>query len=165
MQDIGTCLWFDNQAEEAASFYVSVFAALKGGEGEHTKVLHVARYSEEAAKTAGRPAGSVMTVTFRLHGRGFMALNGGPLFQLTPAISFMVNCETQQEIDDLWEKLSEGGKKERCGWLQDKYGVSWQIVPAVLGKLMRDQDSDRPRRVMQALLKMDKLDIKGLEQA
>ena len=155
-QDISTCLWFDAEAEEAANYYVSVF-------GGDSKIVNVSRYSAESAKASGRPEGSVMTVVFRIRGREFMGLNGGPLFQFTPAISFMVNCETQEEIDHFWRRLSEGGKPNRCGWLQDRFGVSWQIIPAILGKLM--QDPERGKRVMQALLQMDKLDISRLQQA
>ena len=138
-------------------FYVSVF--------KNAKIGSIARYSEEAAVASGRPAGSVMTVSFKLNGQEFTALNGGPQFTFTPAISFVVNCGTQQEIDKLWEKLSAGGEKSVCGWLKDKYGVSWQIVPAVLGKMMQGKDAERSKRVMQAQLKMTKLDIKILKRA
>ncbi len=157
MKKITPFLWFDDKAEEAAKFYVSVF--------ENSKIKSIARYSEEAAAASGRPAGSVMIVSFKLNGQEFTALNGGPQFTFTPAISFVVNCETQQEIDKLWEKLSAGGEKGVCGWLKDRYGVSWQIVPVVLGKLMQGKDAERSKRVMLALLKMTKLDIKTLKQA
>lgn len=157
MQKITPFLWYDNQAEEAASYYCSIF--------KNSKVLNVARYSEEVSKAAGRPAGSVMTVVFELDGQQFMALNGGPMFSFTPAISFMVNCETQEEVDHYWEKLSAGGRTDQCGWLQDKYGLSWQIVPTILGKLMADKDPQKSKRVMEAMLKMKKLDIKTLKQA
>jgi predicted 3-demethylubiquinone-9 3-methyltransferase (glyoxalase superfamily) len=157
MKKITPFLWFDYKAEEAAKFYVSVF--------KNSKIGSIARYSEEAAAASGRPAGSVMTVSFKLNGQEFTALNGGPVFTFTPAISFVVNCETQREIDKLWEKLSAGGEKGVCGWLKDRYGVSWQIVPAVLGKLMQGKDAERSKRVMQALLPMTKLDIKTLQKA
>jgi len=157
MKKITPFLWFDDKAEEAAKFYVSIV--------KNSKIGSIARYSEEAAAASGRPAGSVMTVSFKLNGQDFTALNGGPQFTFSPAISFVVNCDTQQEIDRLWEKLSAGGEKGVCGWLTDRYGVSWQIVPAVLGKLMQGKDAERSKRVMQALLKMTKLDIKTLKQA
>jgi len=157
MQKITPFLWFDNKAEDAARFYTSIF--------KNSKIGTIARYSEEGAKTAGRPKGSAMTVTFQLEGQEFMALNGGPLFKFTEAISFLVSCETQEEVDFFWEKLSAGGQPGRCGWLKDKYGVSWQIVPAGLGKLMSDPDPEKSRRAMQALLQMNKIDIKRLQQA
>jgi len=157
MKKITPFLWFDDKAEEAAKFYVSVF--------KNSKIGSMSRYSEESSAASGRPAGSVMTVSFKLNGQEFTALNGGPIFKFTPALSLVVNCETQQEIDRLWEKLSAGGEKGQCGWLTDKYGVSWQIVPAVLDKLMQGKDPERPKRVMQALLKMTKLDIKTLQRA
>jgi len=157
MKKITPCLWFDNKAEEAAKFYVSII--------KNSKMGSIARYGEEGAKASGRPAGTVMTVTFRLNGQEFMALNGGPQFTFSPAISFVVNCETQKEIDKLWDKLSEGGEKEVCGWLKDKYGVSWQIVPTVLGKMMKDKNAKKTERVMKAIIQMTKLDIKGLKKA
>ena len=157
MKKISPFLWFDDKAEEAAKFYVSVF--------KNSKIVSMSRYREEASAASGRPAGSVMTVSFKLNGQEFSALNGGPIFKFTPALSLVVNCETRQEIDRLWEKLSAGGEKGQCGWLTDKYGVSWQIVPAVLDKLMQGKDPERPKRVMQALLKMTKLDIKTLQRA
>jgi predicted 3-demethylubiquinone-9 3-methyltransferase (glyoxalase superfamily) len=157
MKKITPCLWFDDKAEEASKFYVSLV--------KNSKIGTVTRYSEESAAASGRPAGSVMTVTFKLNGQEFMALNGGPQFTFSPAVSFMVNCETQKEIDRLWEKLSEGGEKNVCGWLKDKYGVSWQIVPAVLGKMMKDKNAERTGRVMKALLQMTKLDLKALQRA
>jgi predicted 3-demethylubiquinone-9 3-methyltransferase (glyoxalase superfamily) len=157
MQRITPCLWFDNQAEEAVKFYVSIF--------KNSKVGSVARYGEEGAKVSGRPKGTVMTVTFQLDGQEFTALNGGPMFKFTEAISFIVNCKTQQEVDELWEKLSKGGEEGPCGWLKDKYGVSWQIVPTVLGEMMQDKDPEKSERVMKAMLQMKKLDIKSLEQA
>ncbi len=157
MRKITPCLWFDNQAEEAANFYVSIF--------KNSRIGRVARYGEEGATVSGKPKGSTMTVTFELDGQEVMALNGGPMFKFSPAISFIVNCETQQEVDRLWEKLSEGGEKQQCGWLKDKYGVSWQIVPTALGEMMQNRDPKRTERVMQALLQMTKLDINGLRQA
>ena len=157
MQKITPCLWFDSQAEEAANFYVSIF--------KNSKIGTVARYGEEGREITGKPKGSVMTVTFELDGQAFIALNGGPLFKFSPATSFIVNCETQQEVDRFWEKLSEGGEEEQCGWLKDKYGVSWQIVPTVIGEMLQDKDPKRSERVMKSLLQMKKIDIKGLRQA
>jgi predicted 3-demethylubiquinone-9 3-methyltransferase (glyoxalase superfamily) len=153
MQKITPFLWFDGKAEEAMNFYVSVF--------KNSKVGKVTRYGEAGPG----PKGTVMSATFNLDGQEFFALNGGPHYVFTPAISFFVNCETQQEVDELWEKLSAGGRKDRCGWLQDKYGLSWQIIPSVLGKMLGDKDGEKANRVMQAMLKMDKLDIKRLQQA
>jgi len=157
MQKITPCLWFDSQAEEAMKFYTSIF--------KNSKIGKVARYGESAAKVSGRPKGTVMTVTFELDGQEFMALNGGPIFKFTEAISLAVNCKTQEEIDQLWEKLSTGGEKGVCGWLKDKYGLSWQIVPTVLAEMMQDKDAEKTERVMGALLEMQKLDIKTLQQA
>jgi predicted 3-demethylubiquinone-9 3-methyltransferase (glyoxalase superfamily) len=153
MQKITPFLWFDDKAEEAMNFYVSVF--------KNSKVGKVSRYGEGGP---GRK-GTVMSATFQLDGQDFFALNGGPQFTFSPAISFFVNCETQQEVDELWEKLSEGGEKQRCGWLKDRYGLSWQIVPSVLGKLLQDKDAGKAKKVMQAMLQMDKLDIEGLKRA
>ncbi len=157
MQKITPCLWFDDQAEEAVKFYASIF--------KNSKIKSITRYSEDAAKVSGRPKGSVLTVAFRLAGQEFLALNGGPIFKFTEAVSFIVNCETQAEVDRLWEKLSEGGEKGQCGWLKDKYGLSWQIVPTILSKMLQDKDARKSERVMSALLQMKKLDIKRLEQA
>ena len=157
MQKITPFLWFDNQAEEAAKFYTSIF--------KNSKIVNVARYSEAAAKASGRAAGSAMTVVFQLDGQQFTALNGGPHFKFTEAISLVVNCETQQELDDVWEKLSAGGAPQQCGWLKDKYGLSWQVIPSVLGQMMQDKDPMKSERVMQALLQMAKLDIQTLQQA
>jgi predicted 3-demethylubiquinone-9 3-methyltransferase (glyoxalase superfamily) len=157
MQPITPFLWFDDQAEEAANFYVSIF--------KNSKIGTVARYGEAGAEVSGRPKSTVMTVTFQLNGQEFMALNGGPQFTFSPAISFMVNCETQEEVDELWDKLSAGGSQEQCGWLKDQYGVSWQIVPTTLGELMQDQDAAKAERVMKAMLHMKKLDINALKQA
>ena len=157
MQKITPFLWFDNKAEEAANFYVSIF--------KNSKIGTITRYGEEGAKISGRPKGTVMVVAFQLDGQEFMALNGGPHFKFSEAVSFLVNCETQEEVDELWEKLSEGGEEGRCGWLKDKYGLSWQIVPTVLGKMLQDKDAEKSERVMNAMLKMDKIEIKTLKQA
>jgi len=157
MQKITPFLWFDNQAEEAVKFYTSIF--------KNSRIGKIARYDEAGEKAAGRPAGSVMTVEFQLEGQKFMALNGGPVFKFTEAISFVVNCKTQAEVDKYWKKLSAGGKEVQCGWLKDKYGLSWQIVPTVLGEFLSDKDAAKSHRVMQAMLKMVKLDIKKLKQA
>jgi predicted 3-demethylubiquinone-9 3-methyltransferase (glyoxalase superfamily) len=157
MQKIAPCLWFDNQAEEAVNFYVSIF--------RNSKIMNVARYGEAGAEVSGRPEGTVMTVTFHLEGQEFMALNGGPVFTFSPAISFLVNCGTQEEVDRLWEKLSDGGAVEQCGWLKDKYGVSWQIVPTVVGEMLQDKDVRKSEGVMKAMLQMKKIDIKRLKQA
>jgi predicted 3-demethylubiquinone-9 3-methyltransferase (glyoxalase superfamily) len=153
MQKITPFLWFDGKAEEAMNFYVSVV--------KNSKVVSVSRYGE------GSPGqkGTVMSATFELAGQRFIALNGGPQFTFSPAISFLINCETQEEVDQLWEKLSDGGKKERCGWLKDKYGLSWQIIPSALGQMLGDKDPAKSRRVMQAMLQMDKIDIRGLKDA
>ena len=153
MQTITPFLWFDGKAEEAMNFYASIF--------KNSKIGSVTRYGEEGPG----PKGKVMTATFQLNGQEFIALNGGPQFAFSPAISFLVNCETQQEVDELWEKLSEGGEKQRCGWLKDKFGLSWQIVPSALGVMLRDKDAEKSRRVMKAMLQMDRIDIKGLRQA
>ena len=157
MQKITPFLWFNDQAEAAAKFYASVF--------KKSKILNVARYGEASETPSGKPRGSVMTVAFELAGQKFIALNGGPHFKFTEAISFVVSCRTQQEVDYCWKKLSAGGKAVQCGWLKDRYGVSWQIVPTVLGELLSDQETAKNERVMQALLKMVKLDIKKLKQA
>ena len=157
MQKITPFLWFDNQAEEAVNFYVSIF--------RNSRITDVARYGDDAAKVSGRPQGSVMTVAFELDGQPFVALNGGPVFTFSPAISFVVDCATQEEVDRLWDRLSAGGEPQQCGWLRDKYGVTWQIVPAVLGKLLSDPDAAMAQRVMQAMLQMNKLDIGALKQA
>jgi predicted 3-demethylubiquinone-9 3-methyltransferase (glyoxalase superfamily) len=146
-------LWFDDQAEEAMNFYVSIF--------KDSKVGSVTRYGEAGPG----PRGTVMSATFQLDGQEFMALNGGPLFKFTEAISFFVSCETQAEVDDLWAKLSEGGEAGRCGWLKDKYGLSWQIIPTALGEMLGDKDPQRAGRVMQAMLQMSKIDVQALKQA
>jgi predicted 3-demethylubiquinone-9 3-methyltransferase (glyoxalase superfamily) len=157
MQRITPCLWFDDQAEEAVKFYLSIF--------KNSKILTVSRYGGAAAKVSGRPKGSVMTITFRLDGQDFMALNGGPIFKFTEAVSLIVYCRTQREIDRYWEKLSEGGEKGQCGWLKDRYGLSWQIVPAAMEKMFRDNDAGKLERVMKAVLRMTKLDIEKLKRA
>jgi predicted 3-demethylubiquinone-9 3-methyltransferase (glyoxalase superfamily) len=153
MQKITPFLWFDGNAEEAANFYISIF--------KNSKMGKISRYGDAGPG----PKGSVMSVTFQIEGQEFFALNGGPQFKFTPAISFFINCETQQEVDDLWEKLSAAGRTDRCGWLQDKFGVSWQIIPTVLGQLLGDKDPQRAKRAMQAMLQMTKIDIKKLQQA
>lgn len=152
-------MWFDNKAEEAANFYTSIF--------KNSRIINATRYGEAGAEISGRPKGTVMTVTFQLEGQEFIALNGGPIFKFTEAISFLVNCEKQEEIDDLWQKLSEGGdeKAQQCGWLKDKFGVSWQIVPTILGEMLQDKDSKKSEKVMEELLQMKKIDIETLKQA
>jgi predicted 3-demethylubiquinone-9 3-methyltransferase (glyoxalase superfamily) len=157
MQKIIPCLWFDRQAEEAVNFYVSIF--------QNSKILNSARYGEAGAKASGMPRGTLMTIAFMLEGQEFMALNGGPVFTFSPAISLAVNCATQKELDGLWQKLSQGGQTEQCGWLKDKYGVSWQIVPAIIGQMMTDPDPRKSERVMGALLQMKKIDMDALKQA
>src|SRR5438876_6915363 len=156
-QKITPFLWFDDKAEEAATFYCSIF--------ENSKVGQITRYDEEAAKPTGRPAGSVMVVEFQLEGQQFVALNGGPLFKFTEAVSLVVNCETQEEVDYFWSKLSAGGEESRCGWLKDKFGLSWQVVPAVLTEMLADKDTAKAKRVMHAMLQMDKIEIPALEKA
>jgi len=153
MRKITPFLWFDGQAEDAANFYTSIF--------KNSKIGAVRRYGEAGPE----PKGSVMSVEFQLEGEEFVALNGGPQFKFTPAVSLFVNCETQQEVDDLWARLSEGGATNRCGWLTDKFGLSWQIVPTVLGRLLADKDPQKSARVMNAMLQMTKLEIGGLELA
>ncbi|HSO75506.1 MAG TPA: VOC family protein [Blastocatellia bacterium] len=153
MKKIAPFLWFDNNAEEAMHFYVSIF--------KNSEVLSVTRYGEAGPG----PTGTVMTATFQLDGLELIALNGGPHFKFTEAISLSVNCETQEEVDELWEKLSEGGEKGRCGWLKDKYGLSWQVNPTVLGEMLKDNDPEKAKRVMAAMLLMDKIDIETLKQA
>jgi predicted 3-demethylubiquinone-9 3-methyltransferase (glyoxalase superfamily) len=157
MQKITPFLWFVNEAEEAVNFYVSLF--------KDARIVSVTRYGEAAAKAAGRPEGSVMTIEFQLAGQTFVALNGGPVFTFSPAISLLVNCETQEEIDELWERLSAGGEKGECGWLKDRFGVSWQIAPARLAEMLQDQDPQKTERVMQAMLHMKKIELEALEWA
>lgn len=157
MQKIHPCLWFDRQAEEAAKFYVSIF--------KNSKVGKITRYGDAASAASGQPKGSVLTVSFQLDEHEFTALNGGPQFKLSEAVSFVVNCETQKEVDELWEKLSSGGQIQQCGWLKDKYGLSWQIVPTVLFELLDDKDAAKVERVMQALMQMKKIDVRELKRA
>ena len=153
MKNIIPSLWFDNNAEEAVNFYISIF--------KNSKTGRIARYGE----VGPGPAGTVMTIEFSLDGEEFLAINGGPYFNFTPAISFMVPCDTQEEIDRLWDQLSEGGTTEQCGWLKDKYGVSWQIVPSILGDMIQDKDTEKAQRVMKVMLQMNKLDIQALKNA
>jgi predicted 3-demethylubiquinone-9 3-methyltransferase (glyoxalase superfamily) len=159
MQKITPFLWFDNQTEEAVNLYTSVF--------DNSKIVSVSRYGKEAAKASGRPEGTVMTMAFQLAGQEFVALNGGPQFKFTEAISFVVNCESQDEVDYYWTKLSEGGdeKAQQCGWLKDRYGISWQIVPSILGELLNDPDPEKSKRVMEAMLQMKKIEIAALKKA
>ncbi|HEX2134636.1 MAG TPA: VOC family protein [Microvirga sp.] len=157
MSKIAPCLWFDDRAEEAARFYVSAFREC----GQDAALGEVLRYGE----SGHRPKGSVLSVAFTLAGQDFIALNGGPHFTFSPAISLFVKCSDQDEVDWFWTRLSEGGTTERCGWLKDRFGVSWQIVPTVLGEMLRDPDSARSERVMTAVLQMTKLDIAALQQA
>jgi predicted 3-demethylubiquinone-9 3-methyltransferase (glyoxalase superfamily) len=159
IQKITPCLWFDDQAEEAAKFYTAIFS--------NSKITSIARYGEAGHEVHGRPAGSVMTVAFELDGHSFTALNGGPLFKFNESISFQVSCETQEEVDYYWEKLSEGGDRnaQQCGWLKDKYGASWQVVPNVLRKMLADPDSEKSQRVMKSMLQMKKIDIEELKRA
>jgi predicted 3-demethylubiquinone-9 3-methyltransferase (glyoxalase superfamily) len=153
MQKILPCLWYDNQAEEAARFYTSIF--------KDSEIEDISYTGDQGAGTKN----SVLMVTFQINGQEVMALNGGPTFKFTPAMSFFVSCEDQEEVDYYWEQLSEGGEKGQCGWLTDKYGLSWQIVPTLLGVLLSDKDADKSARVMQAMLQMRKLDIEKLQQA
>ena len=158
-QRIAPCLWFDHQAEEAATFYVSVF--------KNSKILSVTRYGKAGYEIHKRPAGSVMTVAFELDGQALTALNGGPVFTFNEAVSLQVNCDTQAEVDYYWEKLSKGGdpKAQQCGWLKDKYGLSWQVVPTVLPEMLKDHESPKAQRGMEAMLRMKKIDIGELERA
>jgi predicted 3-demethylubiquinone-9 3-methyltransferase (glyoxalase superfamily) len=156
-QKITPCLWFDSQAEEAAKFYTSIF--------KNSKIEATTYYDEESSKAAGRPKGSVLTVDFQLEGQSFMALNGGPVFKFTEAVSFVVNCENQKEVDYFWEKLTAGGQEIECGWLKDKFGLSWQVVPTVMMEMLKDKDAQKSQRAMAAMLKMKKLDIAELERA
>ena len=158
MQKITPMLWFDNQAEEAGRFYTSIF--------KNSKIKSVTRYGDAGAQAAGRPKGSVMTVSFEIEGQEFVGLNGGPAFKFSEAISFVVNCKTQHEVDEMWAKLTaDGGEPGPCGWLKDKYGLSWQVVPTVLSELLESKDAKKAERVMAVMLKMSKLDIAALEQA
>jgi predicted 3-demethylubiquinone-9 3-methyltransferase (glyoxalase superfamily) len=158
IQRIAPCLWFDGQAEEAARSYVAIFS--------NSRIVRVAHYGEAGYEIHGRPAGTVMAVAFELDGQAFSALNGGPLFKFNEAISFQVNCQTQEEVDHYWEKLSAGGdaKAQQCGWLKDRYGVSWQVVPTVLFDMLNDPDPARSQRAMAAMLQMKKFDIEKLKR-
>lgn len=153
MQKITPFLWFDNNAEEAVNYYTSIF--------KNSKINAVSRYGDDGHGTEG----SVMTISFQLEGQEFTALNGGPVFAFSQAISFFVNCETQEEVDSLWNQLSTGGEQQQCGWLKDKFGVTWQIVPIALGELLQDKDPEKSKRVMQAMLKMHKIDVNVLKEA
>ncbi len=159
MEKITPCLWFDSNAEEAVNFYTAIF--------KNSRIENISRYGEAGYEIHRKPAGTVLTIEFELNGQGLTALNGGPAFKFNEAISFQVGCESQQEIDFYWEKLSEGGDKkaQQCGWLKDKYGVSWQIVPTVLGQMLRDKDAGKANSVMRAMLQMGKIDIARLRQA
>ena len=159
MQKITPCLWFDSNPEEAVSFYTSIFKT--------SKIGNISRYGNEGYEIHRKPAGTVLTIEFELNGQAFTALNGGPMFKFNEAISFQVGCESQEEVNYYWEKLSEGGDQnaQRCGWLKDKYGLSWQIVPTILGKMLQGKDGKKSESVMKALLQMKKLDIKTLKQA
>ena len=167
MQKITPFLWFDNSAEEAVNFYVSIFSSKPGptSSRKDSKVKDITRYDEAGSKASGQPKGTAMTVPFQLDGQDFVALNGGPHFKFTEAISFVVNCKTQEEVDYFWEKLSEGGdpKAQMCGWLKDKFGVSWQVLPTILGKLM--SNPAKSQSVMQAVLQMKKINIEALQKA
>lgn len=158
MKKVNAFLWFDSEAEEAAKFYVGIF--------KNSKICRITRYPKEAAEKIGRPPGSVMTVEFKLDGVEIVALNGGPMFKFTEAISLNVNCETQEEIDYFWERLpADGGSAGPCGWLKDKFGVSWQVSPVMLGDLLADPDTAKAERVMNAMMRMNKFDIAGLQKA
>lgn len=157
MQKITPFLWFNDQAEEAANYYVAIF--------KNSRIVSIDRYQTESAEVSGRPNGSVMTVTFKLDGQTFTALNGGPIFKFSEAVSFVVNCKTQAEVDEMWNKLTAGGEEIQCGWLKDKFGVSWQIVPTILDTLLRDPDPAKAARVWQAMLTMKKIDIATLQRA
>jgi predicted 3-demethylubiquinone-9 3-methyltransferase (glyoxalase superfamily) len=157
MQKISPFLWFDSNAEEAVNQYISIF--------KNSKIISTARYGKEGAAVSGKPEGSVMTIGFTLDGQEFTALNGGPVFSFTPAVSFIVNCDSQEELDRLWEKLSAGGEPGQCGWLKDRFGLSWQIIPTVLPELIGGKDAEKSRRAMTAMLQMSKIDIARLKQA
>ena len=159
IQKITPCLWFDDQAEEAAKFYTAIF--------NNSKIVSMTRYGEAGHEVHGRPAGTVMTVAFELDGHAFTALNGGPMFKFNEAVSFQVSCETQEELDYYWERLSEGGDREaqQCGWLKDKYGASWQVIPNVLLEMLTNPDSKKSQRVMKSMLRMKKIDIEELKWA
>jgi len=156
-QKISPFLWFEKRAEEAARFYISIF--------KNSKILGITHYNEASSRVSGRPKGSVMTVSFQIEGQNFTALNGGPAFKFSPAVSFVVSCDNQKEINHLWKELSKGGKTGQCGWLDDKYGVTWQIVPSILPKMLQDRDQNKVKRVTEAFLKMKKFDIVTLKRA
>ena len=156
-QKITACLWFDTQAEEAARFYISIF--------DNSKINAISRYSRAGYEIHGKPSGSVMTVAFEIDGQAFLALNGGPNFKFNEAISFQISCETQEQIDHVWTKLTEEGQEGPCGWLKDKYGVSWQIVPAVLAQMLMDPDAETVERVTKTFLQMKKFDVAALKRA
>ena len=158
MQKITPFLWFDGQAEDAANFYTSVF--------KNSKIGRILRYTEEVAENADRPVGSVLTIEFEIEGQKFVALNGGPLFKFNESVSFVINCETQEEVDYFWEKLTaDGGEESQCGWLKDKFGVSWQVTPTVLIDMLHDKDPEKAERVMNAMLQMQKIEILKLKAA
>ena len=159
MQKITSCLWFDNQAEDAARFYTSIF--------KNSRIGRISRYGKEGKEIHKQPEGTAMTVEFELEGQTFTGLNGGPVFKFNEAVSFQVHCETQEEIDYYWEKLSAGGDKnaQQCGWLKDRFGLSWQVVPRILGELMTDPDPEKSQRVMKAVLQMKKLDLPEIKRA
>jgi predicted 3-demethylubiquinone-9 3-methyltransferase (glyoxalase superfamily) len=157
MQKLTTCLWFDRNAVEAVRFYTSIF--------KNSKITGITHYGQAGSEASGQPKGTVMTVAFQIDGQDFLALNGGPHFTFSPAISLIVNCESQSEIDELWEKLSEGGEKGQCAWLTDKYGMSWQIVPTALSEMIQDSNEEKSERVMKALMQMKKIDVDALKQA
>lgn len=159
LHKITPCLWFDRQAEEAAEYYVSIFP--------NSRILDITRFGEAGQGTRGMPAGTVMTVSFELDGHGFTALNGGPVFQFNEAVSFQVNCDTQEEVDRYWKRLAEGGdpKAQQCGWLKDRFGVSWQVIPTPMIEMMNDPDPERSSRVRSAMMKMQKLDLDELRRA
>ncbi len=159
MPKITTCLWFEQGTEEAVKFYVDLFN--QAGHGHNAKMGAMTHYDEASAKVSGQPEGSVLTITFELDGQEFMALNGGPQFKFTPATSFVINCETQKEVDYFWGKFSQGGKESQCGWIDDKFGVSWQVVPTIMEKLL--MDPAKSKGAMKAMLEMKKLDIAKLE--
>jgi predicted 3-demethylubiquinone-9 3-methyltransferase (glyoxalase superfamily) len=157
MQRITPCLWFDNRAEEAVAFYTGIF--------KNSKILATTRYGEAGAKVSGQTEGSVMSIIFQLDGQEFLALNGGPIFKITEAISMIVNCETQGELDEMWNCLAAGGREVQCGWLTDKFGLSWQVVPTVVNQMLTDPDPAKSQRVMEAILSMVKIDIAALQRA
>ena len=158
MQKITPFLWFDDQAEDAVNFYTSLF--------KNSKIVRILRYTEEAAEKSGRPVGSVLTIEFEIEGQKFVALNGGPLFKFNESISFVVNCETQEEVDYFWGKLTaDGGEESQCGWLKDKFGLSWQVTPTVLIDMLHDKDPEKAERVMKAMLQMQKIEIPKLKAA